>query len=173
MRILHIILLSILSTLAGIAFLAYEHEWIIIRSPWNASAHYSAPGVSKQKITLWYWNQNQFKQETKELIIADDVEKKAATIIANWLTHLHDEKIIKNKITLQSALLDPAGTHLYISFDQSIFDKQQSTHEKWMLLEGLLRTLRENGIKLQGVYFLVNHAVMMDEHLEFGNAWKA
>ena len=76
MKISHIIILSILSALAGIAFLAYEHEWIIIRSPWNKGEQSSTPGLSKQKITFSYWHEHAWKEETKELIITDDPEKK-------------------------------------------------------------------------------------------------
>src|SRR5579883_2883481 len=98
MKLLSILILSLLSALAGIGFLAYEHEWIIIRSPWNRSEHASTPGLSKQKITFSYWRENTWKEEAKELIITDDQEKKVATIIASWLTMLHEEKIIKEKV---------------------------------------------------------------------------
>ena len=127
--------------------------------------------MAKQKITFSYWREHAWKEETKELIITDDPEKKVATIIANWLTMLYEEKIIKEKITLQSALFDPANTRLYISFDQTPFRANQSTHEKWMFIQGLIRTLKENGIQIQGIYFLVNHASLQDDQLDFINAW--
>lgn len=173
MKIFHIIILSLLSALAGIAFLAYEHEWIIIRSPWNKSEHSSTPGLSKQKITFSYWCEHAWKEETKELIITDDPEKKVATIIANWLTMLHEEKIIKEKVALESALFDPANTRLYVSFDQTLFRANQSTHDKWMFIKGLMRTLKENDIQVQGIYFLVKHAPLQDDQLDFTNAWPA
>jgi hypothetical protein len=171
MKLSHIITLSFLSTLAGIAFLSYEHEWIIIRSPWNMSEHSSTPGLSKQKIVFSYWCQHAWKEEAKELIITDEPEKRVATIIANWLTMLHEEKIIKEKVVLESALFDPANTRLYISFDQTPFGINQSTHEKWMFIQGLMRTLKENQIQLQGIYFLVNHAPLQDDQLDFTNPW--
>lgn len=207
MKIIHIIILSIISALAGVLFLAYEQEWIIIRSPFTTTnGLLTASGVSKQNIQFSFWRGHQFKQETRELMIADDAEKKSAQLISNWLTILHEEKILKPKITLQpvytnsvyasqatpgqaghslpaialksdgweARLATPgkaASSYLYVSFDQTPFGTQQSTHEKLMFIEGLKRTLRDNGIKLQGIYFLVNHAEMQDEHLDFSNAW--
>lgn len=168
------IFLSSLSALAGILFLAYELEWIIIRSPLASPySHNSAHGASKQKITLWYWHQQSWKQEVKELLIADDPEKKATTILANWLTLMHEEKVLPHKVGLQAALLSPTKTHLYISCDQNPFSQSQSTHDKLMLIEGLMKSLGANGIKVQGVYFLVNHEVLQDEHLDFSNPWLA
>ncbi len=171
MRLIHIIFFSFASIFASILFLAYQQEWIIIRSPWASSSPYSLLGVSKQNITLYYWDKNQEKKEDKELIISDEQEKKAAAIISIWLTLLHDEKIIKNSVTLQSALFAPDNRKLYISFDQPIFDKQQSTHSKWMLLQSLILTLQKNGISLTGIYLLINHQPMYDDQLDFSNMW--
>jgi hypothetical protein len=178
MKTSHIIILSLVSTILGILFLAYQQEWILIRSPWKSSSAYCQMEVSKQKITLYYPSVRPeliegLKNQTKELIVPDDQEKKAAAIIAAWLTLAHDEKIVPNKITLQSTLFSSRKGYLYVSFDQPLFSKQQSTHSKWMLLQSLIKTLQQNGIALAGVYFLVNHEVMQDDHLDFSNAWVA
>jgi len=82
-----------------------------------------------------------------------------------------DEKITTKKITLQTAMLNPTGTELAVSFDHGLFSKDATTYEKWMLCEGLLKTVRENGIASQTVRFLIHHQPIIDAHLDFSNPW--
>lgn len=170
MKLSYILFFVPISILMGIFFLAYQQEWIIFRSPWNTLyAPYSALGMRKQHILLFFPNYHHIKHEQKELIIADSKKERTATLISAWLSYLHEENIIKNKIKLQSALFDPTESSLYISFDQPIFNKQQSTYSKWLLIQSLLQTIHKNKIEVCGVYFLVNHAEMQDEHLDFSH----
>jgi hypothetical protein len=78
---------------------------------------------------------------------------------------------MEKKVSLQSVVPSPSGVEAYISFDRNPFTKNQSTYEKFMWIEGLLKTVRENGIQLQSIYFLVHHQPLTDFHLDFSNAW--
>jgi hypothetical protein len=39
------------------------------------------------------------------------------------------------------------------------------------LIEGLLKTLRENDIKIQRIHFLLHHQPLVDYHLDFSHPW--
>ena len=43
--------------------------------------------------------------------------------------------------------------------------------KKWMMIEGVLKTLRENNITVKDVHFLVQHQPLSDPHLDFSVAW--
>jgi hypothetical protein len=82
-----------------------------------------------------------------------------------------EEKIISKAISVQSAMLSPAGHELYISFNRNPLKKEKSTYEKWMFIEGLLRTVRENKIVVQAIHFLIHHQPINDHHLDFSKSW--
>ena len=56
---------------------------------------------------------------------------------------------------------------VYLSFDRPLFNEENSTNSKLMLIEALFKTLRDNGIKIQGIIFLIHHQEMLDPHLDF------
>jgi len=60
---------------------------------------------------------------------------------------------------------------VYLSFDHNIFAKEETIFKKWMLIEGLLKTLAFNGIAISYVQFLVQHQQLHDAHLDFSLAW--
>jgi len=92
-------------------------------------------------------------------------------LLQSWLSLLDEEQAMKKKVSIQAVLLASSDTQAYLSFDRNPFGQDDSTYDKLMWLEGLLKTLRENEIKLQGVYFLVHHQTMDDYHLDFSNPW--
>ena len=53
----------------------------------------------------------------------------------------------------------------------AVFEKEANTFEKWMFIEGILRTLKENGIPVQQVQFLRLRVPLNDPHLDFSKAW--
>jgi hypothetical protein len=74
-------------------------------------------------------------------------------------------------VSLQSAMLSPAQHELYISFTRNPLEKEKSIQEKWLFIEGLLKTIRENGLMLQAIHFLVQHQPLNDPHLDFSKPW--
>jgi len=78
---------------------------------------------------------------------------------------------MEKKITVQTVLLSTSDQVAYLSFDSDPLSKESSTFDKWMLIEGLLKTIRENSVRLQQIQLLVHHQLMQDPHLDFSKPW--
>ena len=81
-----------------------------------------------------------------------------------------DERIVTKKTVLQSALLSQSGT-AYISFDHNVLSKEDPIFKKWMIIEGLLKTIHTNEIPIQQVQFLIQHQQLNDPLLDFSLPW--
>lgn len=164
--------LSLLCLVLGAACYLYWQGWIIIRYPGSSvSTSKLQPAVTKKSVKLLFWYQDTWRTETTDVLWADTVDLTAYHLISQWLSLLDDEGLLDNKVTLQSALVSASGTELFLSFDRNPLPQEGSMFEKLMFIEGMLKTLRENNVRILGVRFLVQHKPMMDEHLDFSNAW--
>ncbi len=164
--------ISLASGIIGMLYFAFAHEWLIIQSPFDITT-ISNTGhlVVKKNLRLIYWQHDQWKHETQEILWTHDLGKNIYQTINAWLTVLDEEDIIHKKVTLQSALISPNKYDVYISFDHNPLPKERSTFYKWMLIEGLLKTLRENELNIQNVQFLVYHQPLKNQHLDFSKPW--
>lgn len=165
------IYLSFICLTIGMLYCAFAREWIIVRYPLNTPNTTPTQPIEKKQVTLFFWHHNSWKTETQDLLWSTHGDRNSYQLINAWLTLLDEENIMRKKITLQSALLSPSETELYLSFDHNPLPKQVSTFEKWMLIEGLLKTIRKNEIPIQGIHFLVYHQPLQDQHLDFSKAW--
>lgn len=169
-----LIILSLSCAVIGMLMYAFAKDLIIIRSPSNNTNMLDYPSATpgnKKKVTLYFWQHEKWHSETTQLVHAENMVDTIAYLLSSWLTLLEENEITQKKIAIQSVLLSPSGTDAYVSFDRNPFDKEATTHEKLMWIEGLLKTLRENGFKLQGVRFLVQHQPLQDYHLDFCKRW--
>ena len=91
-------------------------------------------------------------------------------LINAWLSLLEEEHILTKKTMLQSALITVSG-HAYLSFDHNILSKEEIIFRKWMLIEGLLKTIAAHDIAITHVQFLVQHQPLHDAHLDFSLPW--
>ncbi len=165
-------LFSLLFFGVGMIFFALRYEFLVLRHPLNTTDYQPAVQHSvKKTVNLIFWHNGTFKTETRELLWSENKETNLNYLISNWLDVLDEEQAIHKKVTLQTALLAPSGHEAYISFDRNPLPKQCAAFEKLMWLEGLLKTLRENDMQLQGIYFLVHHQPLNDPHLDFSNPW--
>ena len=136
-----------------------------------ASLYASTVPIAKKQIKLFFWRRNSWKHENSELLVGSDIAAASAAIVNKWLTLLDEEGVMIKKVTVPAVLMGASGNELYLSFDRYPFDKESSAYEKWMWLEGLLKTLRENGITTARIYFTVQHKPLRDYHLDFSNPW--
>lgn len=167
-----LILISCSCALIGALLFAFSQGWIIIQSPSSTKTVPTTSGaITKKKVTLYYWHHNSWKRESVDLLWADSAAQTLEYLANAWLTLLDEENIMPKKIIVQSVLMTQSG-HAYISFDRYPFEKEHATtHDKLLWIEGLLKTIRENGINIQSVQFLVNHQPLNDPHLDFSNPW--
>lgn len=168
------IILSTVFFILGFLFFAYQKEWIIFRLP--KVFHYIANDskqkkVSKKSVVLNYWNNSKWNSEKIDIIWTDNESENLQRLICSWLILMDEEKLVE-KVSLQTALLSLNGQDLFLSFDRNILDEEKSTYEKLMIIESLLKTLRESGIKTKRVRFLVHHQEMNDSHLDFSHFWQ-
>jgi len=160
-----------IAVLAGILFYAFYNEVIIIRIPSKKTA-YNISEIDRQKkrYTIYFWKDGAFGKDEKELVSTPNKAEMLTYIITNWLSTGLEEKTQK-KVQLESVVLDANQVDAYISFDRNPFLKESSTHEKWMWIESLLRTIRESGVNIQSVTFLIHQKPILDHHLDFSRNW--
>jgi hypothetical protein len=157
----------------GLIACALHYEIIIIRLPHQTQTLQPAllKPVNKKTITLYAFLHNQWKQEKQEIMWTSSTATTINYMLSSWLTFIEDEFNTLKKTSIQAISLCPAGNTVYISFDRNPLEKNASTFAKWMWIESLLKTLRENGITVQLVHFLVHHQPLTDPHLDFSFAW--
>jgi hypothetical protein len=165
------IIISSATFLTSLLFFAIYNQFIIFRMPGkNANELASSAIIQKKQVTQHYFHGNKWKTEKQEMLWQDSAEKNIFHLINAWLTLLDEEHIIAKKTTLQSVLVAQSGT-VYLSFDHNILSKEETVFKKWMLIEGLLKTIAVNDIAITHVQFLVQHQLFHDAHLDFSLSW--
>ncbi len=156
----------------GMLLFALTRGWIVIKFPekYNYAQNYAALPMGKKTVKLYFWHNNKWQHETIQLIWGQDQSKNVEYVINSWLSLLDQDQIIDKKVVLQTALLSESN-YAYLSFDRPLFGKEDTTHQKLLLLQSMFKTIKENGINLQGVHCLVQHQPMIDTHLDFSNPW--
>lgn len=125
----------------------------------------------KKEVTLFLYVNNQQKKEKDKIMWGTLITSNGACLINRWLSFAADEGITKTRISLQSVIVDQSEKHLFISLEQSLFDNEMSTHEKLLIIEGLLKTIREVMPDVQDVYICVQYQPLNDYHLNFSVPW--
>lgn len=167
---------AILCALSGMLWYSLQQRWLIINIPGYSSVDtidpLALPLVPQQKnVLLFFWAHQAWHQENTQIVWNEYKAQNMYYLINSWLSLLDDEKLIPKKVSLQAAMFNPSNTELYLSFDRSLFYKESSTYEKWMLIESLLKTLRENDATTHTVRLLIHHQPMTDPHLDFSSGW--
>ena len=159
---------------AGLLFFLYYNEVIVLRWPHRAGVvGVSSPvsATARKNTKLVFFKHGAFRTEEQELLWGECVQENIRYLIGAMLAVWEDEQVTQKRITLQSAILNPSGQTLYLSFDRVPFDKEASTFDKWHTVEAILKTLRDNDVDVREVYFLVHHERLVDSHLDFSNPW--
>lgn len=167
------LIFCLISFLVGILFFVWHNEMLIIKFSTRQAMVLPDQSAQKQLINLYFLKDTKelvWHKEQQEVVLAGDKAKAAQYIISRLFNVLLEEKIIPKQAHVQHAMIDNAH-ELYISFNRSPFAKQSSTYEKWMLIESILKTLKENGVQVQSVRFLVNHHPLLDNQLDFTKGW--
>lgn len=165
-----LLFICFLSLCGGMFYLALDRGFIVINNVSKQSI-VTQGSLEKKPVKLMYWHHDQWKHEKVEIIWSSQQAVTVKHLIDAWLTLMDEEKMMEKKVSLQAAIASPSEQELYLSFDRNPFSKEDSTYDKWMWIEGILKTLRENGIKFQFVRFLVHHQQLNDYHLDFSNPW--
>lgn len=188
MNKLYYLLIVFLFLIFGATFFAIQNDYIIFRFPKkNITIELNNNLSTKKTIKIFYWNNTKWINENVDILISGKLDEDISKIINAWLNLLDEERIIE-KISLQTALISDFSNELFLSFDRNIINEEHSTYQKLMLIESLLKTLRNNVIsitptnidntqelektgKISKINFLVHHKTMQDPHLDFSNPW--
>ncbi len=175
-----LIILASTCILGGALFYAIHQEWLFffcphtscIKSQKSAADNGESFSVAaRKKAVLLFWRHDRWTKEQQDLVWPADKAQAITYLLNSWFTLLAEEQITEQKVTVQTVLLANNGTQALISFDRNPFAKESSTFDKWLFLEGLLKTIRENEVPLETVVFLVRHQPLRDYQLDFTNPW--
>ncbi len=157
----------------GILFFLFKKELIVFRFPVNYENFSSSSQNSKIKksVKLFYFINEKWNYENIEIIWSNNINENIKQIVSSWLNLLEEEKILDHKITLQSVLSNAENKEIFLSFDRNLFNDENSTYEKLLIIESIIKTLRENELKISKIRFLNHHQEINDIHLNFKNSW--
>lgn len=154
--------------LAGLLFFAYHNEFLIIRWPSEAVSAPSGASATKRNVTLFL--PLAARTEHLSIVWPDDAPHLNAQHLINaYFSALDAEGLMPRKIQAISTALGPSPTQLILSLNDTPFD-QTSTFFKWQLIEGLLKTIK-NELPFTHITFLVQHKPLTDYHLDFSQSW--
>ena len=162
--------LSLLFLCVGFIFFMIQRKWIIIQLPFGQTSLQNSDEQTAEKIVakIYFYQDSKWRNEEVVLIGANkDKATKVKQLVKNWLSILKEEHIVPLYVNLESVALSSTGADVYLSFDRNIFHPNVVIIKKWMIIEGLLKTLVDASLSLQTIQFFVHHKPMEDEHIDF------
>lgn len=167
----HYIFICLATFMLSLLLFAYHKEYIILNFHQTVKNESRSNSSQKHNVTLHFWHQNNWHSEQVSLLFSDNRATNMQQLISRWAQLLQEEKISKKKIALQSAAIAFDNQELIISFDRAPWNKENSTYEKWMAIEGFLKTIQAVDPSIKRVRFLINQQPLQDPHLDCTNAW--
>ncbi len=168
--------LILTTIITGTLFFLIQRKWLIIHWTFqpiqNSILLTSKYGSKQQKIRVYFGKDDKFRHD--DVTIIWNMENKHDTLkhlIDSWLSTLHDEKILNKKLKVETIALGSSEQEAYISLSQNIPWQEWSIIQKWLLVECLLKTIREAGLGIKFVNILVNNKPLEDAHLNFIQPW--
>lgn len=171
MRKIIYLALSIVSILVGSLFYAITHNIIIIRYPPNYTIKTAHGGLNKELMRFTYWKGTVPVHEWRHIIQDEEDIVNAQRIIAMYWTIIEDNGLFPSRIQVQSTATDRTGKVLLCSLSDNPCNTEASTLTAWLLIEGLILTLRELMPQFQKILFLVNHEPLVHPTLDYSCPW--
>jgi len=165
--------LLICSFVIGLLFHAYQQEWFVLLVSHKNNYEQTITTdhtFQQKKIILSFWKNNKWHKESTHIIWSSEHTQNIKSITNNWFILLEDEKIIENDMQALSAVIS-GSKELLLSLNKNPFNQQDSTFVKLMIIQGLLKTFKENKLPIQSVRFLIHHQIFNDDHLNFSVSW--
>ena len=171
MRLKYFLLISSLTLFIGFVFYGIYNELILIRLPGKSKVAPLQGTSTRKTMKVYYAKKDQWGAEDKEILVSSSLSQTLTNLITTWLNLLEEEGLMKKKVSIQSIMIDENGKELYLSFDRNPLAKEHATYQKLLWIEGLLKTIRESGLPVQSVRFLVYTKPLNDPHLDFTYPW--
>ncbi len=168
----HYLILSGATLITGMLFYGIYNELVIVHLTSKKGILPAKQSTATRKnVKLIYPSGEKFITEEKELLISSNLPRTLQDVVTSWLTILQEEHPLPKKVAVQAVMTDKSGSEAYISFDSNFLSNEQSTYQKLMVIEGLLKTFKENKFPITSVRFLVNYKRLNDPHLDFSHSW--
>lgn len=157
----------------GIIYCALQKHLIIIQFPSHGTytTVQESRAASKKNVMIYYWTQGAFKHESTMVLFSDNKADTLHHIVTSWLTVLEQSGCLRKKIGLETVMISSSASDAYISFDRTIFTKNEPAFEKWMRVEGLLKTINTAQLGIARIHLFVHHQPLTDAHLDFSQPW--
>lgn len=165
--------------LLGILFFLIYNNWLIISVTAPGFVKDQSVQVStaqKKAMPIAYWQNHRLKTEKKDLFWTDNLTANYQTLVESWLNILDEEGVLDKPCTVQAVSLTQHNQELFISFDRSPLNDEDSTYNNLMLIHSLLKTLQvanqnTHASYAKAVRLLVDHQPLIDSHLDFSRSW--
>lgn len=167
-KIIKITSITAFCAILGFGYYAWQQQWIIVNIP-NEFVAKHCTDCNKKQVTIFYFR-DKWEHEVTEILWSKEETQNAQQLIQTVLSLLNENTETK-KFTVEQVLLSYNNQYLLVFFDKSPLPKNISIRVKLMIIESILKTLRENSIKTPFIYFLVNNRPLPDAHLDFSIAW--
>lgn len=169
---LQYILISFIFFIFGIIFFAYQESLIIINIPQTSIwKNLQKPQSVQVDVQLFAFKNNSWIKETKQIIKSNDLGQTVQNLINAYFLLLEEEHILKQSIIIESCVLSPSKNTLFISLNHNPFNPQATTFECMMIIEGIMKTIRENKITVQSIQFLIHHKPWSDHRINMDILW--
>lgn len=152
-------------------FMLYNHMLIIHFNTGGTATEKKSLSIDKKPLRLYVWHEQTWHHEDTEVLWYQNPAHTIMHAANRWFSLLDEETFHSKKIAVQNVTLSPSGTTAYISLDRYPFEAESSAYQKYMLLEGLLKTLRSLELPATHIHFLVHHKPLVDYHLDFSHPW--
>jgi hypothetical protein len=170
------IALSAIFFMVGVVVFLIQRDILIFQWPFsgsNSSVNLSSniASVFKKEINLFYWKDEKwFCEKLLVLWNKKNNPENIKQLVNGWVNLAKDEKIVDQNVCIETVALSQYED-LFLSFNQSFLPKNISIREKWLLVEGILKTIRGSRIQLSFVLFLEKQKMLQDDHLDFSQSW--
>jgi hypothetical protein len=165
-----LIKIAVACTILGLLVASLMRGWIIIQLPTRFSSQQTTATAEQRICTLWLHSAQGWHKEEQSCVFPHDTAAALHNLMSCWVTLVNEEKISAKPLELTSALI--SNEHIaYVSFEQTPFSLEQSTKSRWLFVESLLRTIKDNLPQITSVMLLVHHKPLIDRCLDFSKPW--
>lgn len=156
-----------------ISFFIYNHYIIFNFSMSPKQSEYALTHFKKKScpVVLHFWNNNSWHTEKSFVLQSDDTADVIRQLVKQLLDIFEQEHLTDKQIAIEQVVLTAHDSQALISFDRNPLSKKSNTFGKLMLIESILKTLRENNIKVNDILFLAHYKPLNDAELDFSHPW--
>ncbi len=166
---LNLTAICVSALILGACFWAWQKEWLILRGPVKSFSYSNIMAAPTKPVTIYFWKNQRWHQEQDSMLWDQGRCLNLQRLVQSWVAINAAEGLISHHLTLQACIIHQQTG--YLSFEQPLFEKHFSTYQKVMLIESLLKSIRENHIQITQIQFLCQNHPMSDSHLDFSRPW--